>query len=129
MSFTPQATSGGRAGGESGRSRVDDILLSRGEVGLAKDAVLYASRVVNGLAHTSDHDPVVVTLNPNQILWPRGEPACEGTQVIRRIRAGVTKEEMESLKELLEDELEEHIKELSNAVTTEVMETVARPSP
>ena len=67
LSFTPQAISGDRAGVENGRSRVDDILLSRGEVGLARSTILRASRVVRGLAHTSDHDPVVVQLNPDQI--------------------------------------------------------------
>ena len=85
---------------------MDDVLLSRGEVGLAKAAILRASRVVSGIAHTSDHDPVVVQLNPDQIPLPGGEPMCKGAQVIRRIRAGVTKDEMENLKDLLEDELE-----------------------
>eukprot|EP00976_Prorocentrum_cordatum_P075061 1181762-Prorocentrum_minimum.AAC.1 len=59
LSFNPQAVSGSRASGDSGRSRVDDILLSRGEVGLSGSAVLGASRVARGLAHTSDHDPIL----------------------------------------------------------------------
>eukprot|EP00959_Pyramimonas_sp_CCMP1952_P005769 120803-Pyramimonas_sp.AAC.1 len=116
LSFNPQAVSGNRASGDNGRSRVDDILLSRGGVGLAGSTVLNASRVAQGLAHTSDHDPILVQLNPDQIPWPRGESMNTGTQVVRRIRTGVTREEMENLKDLLEDELEEPVEELSRSL-------------
>ena len=78
LSFNPQAVSGSRASGDSGRSRVDDILLSQGEVGLSGSTVLGASRVARGLAHTSDHDPILVRLNPNQIPWTRGKPIDTG---------------------------------------------------
>ena len=118
-SFNPQALTGHRASGDSGRSRVDDILLSRGEVGLSELTVLGASRVAQGLAHTSDHDPVVVQLNPDQIPWTRGEPLIAGAQVVRRIKPGVTREEMENLKDLLEDELEEPVASLSRSLQRE----------
>ena len=98
---------------------MDDILLSRGEVGLSELTVLGASRVARALAHTSDHDPVLVRLNPNQISWTRGEPLIAGTQVIRRTKAGVTREEMENLKDLLEDELEEPVANLSRSLQRE----------
>eukprot|EP00959_Pyramimonas_sp_CCMP1952_P242348 5065729-Pyramimonas_sp.AAC.1 len=52
----------------------------------------------------------------------------KGTQVIRRIRAGVTKEEMENLKDLLEDELEGPIGELSSSVRAEGGRTMDQPT-
>ena len=58
-------------------------------------------------------------LNPNQIPWTRGEPIDTGTQVIRRIKAGATREEMENLKDLLEDELEGPVKDLSCSLREE----------
>ena len=113
-SYVSQATSGGRMTEGGGTSRVDDFLLTVEGVGFSERVSCAPTSVMKDLTHTSDHHPVLLLLNTRDVPWEKHSPprTASNTVTIRRIRRGVSKEEVQNVRELLMCELHGRAEEL-----------------
>ena len=98
---------------------MDDWLFSASQ-GLGISDTVFPSRthVRSDIPHTSDHHPVVLTVDRTQIpiIDTSYDPETKAKTVIRRIKQTVTRDMFDSLKDTLSNETREDVESLGRAV-------------
>ena len=100
-------------------SRVDDWLFSTSqELGISDTVFPSRTHVRSDIPHTSDHHPVVLTVDRTQIpiIDTSYDPETKAKTVIRRIKQTVTRDMFDSLKDTLSNETREDVESLGRAV-------------
>jgi hypothetical protein len=102
-------------------SRVDDWLFpSSPDLGISETVFPKRTQVRSEIPHTSDHHPVVFTIDRTQIpiMDTAYDPKAKPNVVIRRIKQNVTQDMLSSLRDILSSETKGDIESLSREVTS-----------
>jgi hypothetical protein len=102
-------------------SRVDDWLFpSSPDLGISETVFPTRTQVRSEIPHTSDHHPVVLTIDRTQIpiLDTAYDSKAKPNVVIRRMKQNVTQDMLSSLRDILSNEIKGDIESLSQAVTS-----------
>jgi hypothetical protein len=102
-------------------SRVDDwLFFSSPDVGISETVFLTKTQVRSEIPHTSDHHPVVLTVDRSQI--PIVDTSYDLTAtpnvIIWRMKQNVTQDMLSSLRDTLSNEIRKDIESLSHTVTS-----------
>jgi hypothetical protein len=102
-------------------SRVDNwLFLSSPELGISETVFPTRTQVKSEVPLTSDHHPVVLTVDRSQIpiMDTSYDPTAKPNVVIRRMKQNVPQDMLSSLRDTLSNEIREDIESLSQTVTS-----------